>query len=210
MLETIPYWLRIVLLLLVMSVVAGIDWHRNRQHAIKWKEYGFIILTGVIGTVFGLCNDLLTSSISPEYFISGKGLAAGDGLTLRAAILGMKAGFAAGAVAGAICLYASTRKCSCPPLAYRTILSFLWRPVALAVTAAFIAVLFRQYDPLAFSAELEGILTPEQVRQFLVVWWIHVGLYSGLLVAVLWIIVDIVRLRKKQATTVPQRSKEPC
>jgi hypothetical protein len=208
--ETIPYWLRIVLLLLVMSVVAGIDWHRHRRNATRWREYGFVILSGIIGTVFGFCNDLLTSSISPEYFIFGKGLATGEGLMARAGILGMKAGFAAGAVAGAICLYASTRKCSYPPLAYRNLLRLVWRPVVLAATAAFIAVLFRQHDPLAFSAELEGILPPEQVRRFLVVWWIHAGLYSGLLVAVFWIIVDIIRLRKRQATTVPQRSEEPC
>ena len=192
MAEAIPYWLRISLLLLAMALVAFIDWYRNGQHATKWKEYGFIILSGVVGMVFGLFNDLITSSISPEYFIVGKGLAAGEGLTLRAAFLGMRAGFGAGAVAGTICLYSSVVNCSRSPLPYRTILSFLWRPVTLAIAAALVAVFFCQYDPLAFSAELKGVLTPEQIRRFLVVWWIHAGLYLGLLVALVWIIVDIV------------------
>ena len=208
MIETIPYWCRIVLLLLLMSLVAAIDWLWNRQKATKWNEYGFVIVSGVIGTLFGFLNDLITSSISPEYFIFGKGLDPGEGLTLRAGILGMKAGFSAGAIAGAICLYLSTRDCSCPPLAYRRLLGFLWRPVTLAVTTAFIlALFFRQLDPLDLSAQLEGILDSQQIERFLTVWWIHSGLYLGLLASVVWIIVDIARLRKRQLTWMSQGSE---
>lgn len=203
MLENIPDWCRIALIFVLMAFIAAIDWCRNRQNAMKWKEYGFVIVSGIIGTVFGLFNDLITSSISPEYFIFGKGLASGHGLMVRAAILGMKAGFSTGAIAGAICLYASTRKCSYPPLEYRSLFRLLWRPVALAVMVASIAALsFRHHDPLAISAELEAVLDSQQICRFLIVWWIHIGLYLGLLVSVVWIIVDVARLRKRQVTCI--------
>lgn len=207
MLETIPYWCRIALLVLLMSVIAAIDWQRNRQNATKWKEYGFIIVSGIVGTTFGLFNDLITSSISPEYFIFGKGLASGDRLPLRAGVLGMKAGFSAGAIAGAICLYAGTRACSCPPLNCRRLLPFLRRPVILAIVTAFVLALsFRRYDPFVFSVELDGILDRQQIRRFLLVWWIHVGLYAGLLVSVVWIVVDVSRLRRRHMPDADCRS----
>jgi uncharacterized membrane protein YfcA len=73
MYDIVPYWFRVALLLFLMSVVAAIDWGRNRQGATRWKEYGFVIVSGVVGALFGLLNDLITSSISPEYFLFGKG-----------------------------------------------------------------------------------------------------------------------------------------
>lgn len=199
MLDSIPYSYRVALLVAVMSLIAAIDWRRNRQNATKWKEYAFVIVAGVVGAAFGFFNDLVTSSISPEYFVLGKGLPGGEGLTLRAGFLGMKAGFSAGAIAGAICLYAATRRSSNPPLAFRNILSFLWRPVVLAIIAASaLALAFRQHDPFDFFAQLDCAVDSEQIRRFLLVWWIHAGLYLGLLVALVWIIADIVRLRKRQ------------
>jgi hypothetical protein len=198
MIQSVPYWCRIALLLLVLSLVAGIDWLWHRQKATKWNEYGFVAFSGFVGTLFGLLNDLITSSISPEYFIFGKGLDPGDGLTLRAMLLGMQAGFSAGAIAGAICLYASTRNNGRLPLAYRRLLGFLWRPVALAPTTALVLVLFcRQLDPIGVSILLDDTLDPQQMERFLTVWWIHSGLYLGLLVSVVWIVKDIGRLRKK-------------
>ena len=45
---------------------------------------------------------------------------------------------------------------------------------------------------------MKGIVSSQQIARFLIVWWIHVGLYLGLLVSVVWIIVDSARLRKRQ------------
>jgi len=64
MIEAIPYWCRILLLFLLMSLVAAIDWLRNRQKPTKWKEYGFVIVSGAIGTLFGFFNDLKPEAAS--------------------------------------------------------------------------------------------------------------------------------------------------
>lgn len=211
MTETIPYWSRILVLLLLISLSGGIDWYRHGPKATKPQEYAFVILTGVIGSLFGLFNDLITASISPEYFILGKGLAPGNGLTMRATILGMKAGFSAGAIAGAICLYASSRRCRLPALPYRSLLELLWRPVVLAATTAFIfALFFRQYDPLNFSGELADVLDSQQIQRFLLVWWMHLGLYLSLLVSVPWMVVDITRLRRRCVVIAESKSSGGC
>jgi hypothetical protein len=34
-------------------------------------------------------------------------------------------------------------------------------------------------DPAGLSKQLSDLITPEQTRRFLHVWWIHTGLYSG-------------------------------
>jgi hypothetical protein len=113
-------------------------------------------------------------------------------------LLGMQAGFSAGAIAGAICLYASTRNNGSPPLAYRTLLGFLWRPVALAPATALVLVFAcRQIDPIGVSILLDDTSDPQQMERFLTVWWVHSGLYLGLLVSVVWIVKDIGKLRKR-------------
>ena len=197
MVTSIPYWCRILVLITVIAVIVAVDWHRHGPRATKPREYGFVILTGIVGSLFGLFNDLLTSSISPDYFIFGKGLAPGNGFTMGVAILGMKAGFSAGAIAGAICLFASTRKGN-RAVPFHNLLGLVWKPVVLAVATAFtLALFFRQLDPLDFSGALAEVLDPQQICRFLMVWWIHLGLYLSLLVSVPWMVVDITRLRRR-------------
>ena len=112
----------------------------------------------------------------------------------------MKAGFSAGAIAGAVCLYANTRNRRRPPLAYRRLLGFLWRPVAAAwATSSILALGFHTMDPLDFAAQLVGVLDSQETQRFITVWWIHTGIYLGLIASIVWIILDIVRLRKRAA-----------
>ncbi len=185
------------MLISLIAFIVAIDRHRHGAEATKPKEYGFVILTGIVGSLFGLFNDLFTSSISPDYFIFGKGLAPGNGFTMRVAILAVEAGFSAGAIAGAICLYASTRK-GALAIPFQKLVKLLWKPVVLAVATAFtLAFFFRQLDPLNFSEELAEVLDAQQIRRFLMVWWIHLGLYLSLLVSVPWMVVDITRLRRR-------------
>ena len=75
--------------------------------------------------------------------------------------------------------------------------------------AALVALLFHRCAPFTFLAELKGILTPQQIHRFMIVWCMHAGLYSGLLMAVVWIVVDIVRLRRKQGATIHRQLEEP-
>lgn len=77
---------RVTCLLVLMALVILVDLARNHSNATRHREYGFILLAGVVAALVGFVNDLITSSISPEFFVYGKGLAAGNGLRLQAGL----------------------------------------------------------------------------------------------------------------------------
>src|SRR5690349_1068126 len=95
--------LRVALLLGLMLLLASIDYARNRQRATRGREYLFILAMGVVGSVVAMGIDLVTSSISPEYFLDGKGLRGQPSFQVGVLKVGAQAGFVAGFfVAGAL------------------------------------------------------------------------------------------------------------
>src|SRR5579862_7453166 len=58
----------------IFAVLAILDVQRNGRKARRWREYLFLLCTAAAGSAYGAVNDLLTSSISWEYFYYGKGL----------------------------------------------------------------------------------------------------------------------------------------
>ena len=195
----IPFWVRITALVVLMAVVAGVElWYRCGR-ATRWKEYLFILLAGCVAAVFGSLIDLITSSISPDYFIFGKGLPA-DGIRWHAMALGLKAGFSAGGVAGALCVFVGMLKSAKANISVQTIAMLSWRPFLTAGLSAVMGPLvwgWFGFDPLGFVDQLGGPLGPDRVARFLTVWHIHLGVYLGLAVGVVWMIVAIRRLSAK-------------
>ena len=45
----------------LMLVVSLVDFYRNRAQAVKFHEYGFVIITGMVGAMFGFVNDFITA-----------------------------------------------------------------------------------------------------------------------------------------------------
>jgi hypothetical protein len=192
-----PFLYRVVLLLGLMVVVALVDFYRNCLHATKFREYSFVIIAGGIGAVVGLVNDLITSSISPEYFIFGKGLEDGPNLRIQAGLFGLQVGFSAGVIAGAISLYITRRKSAYPPVKCSRLLRMLWMPVAGAVLCGvIIPLLFSKFDPADFSDQLKGLLDAGKLNRFRQVWWTHMGLYAGMIIGLAAMLLRAVRERK--------------
>ncbi len=198
-----PFSYRIALLLGLMLVVSLVDLFRNGARAQKFREYGFIIITGAVGAVVGFANDLITSSISPEYFILGKGLEAGPDLRLQAGLLGLRVGFSAGVIGGAVCLYASRRKSAYPPVKCSRLLRMLWLPVTAAVLCGIAFPLaFAKFDPARFSAQLHTMLDSEAISRFRQVWWIHIGLYAGMAAGLAAMLLRAAKERKNPAAAI--------
>ncbi|MCP4374711.1 MAG: hypothetical protein GY794_00810 [bacterium] len=190
----IPFWVRFAALIAFLASVAGIDLWYRRQRATRWKEYLFILATGCAGAVFGAMTDMVTSSISPEYFIFGKGLPA-EGIRWSAMTLGLQAGFSAGAIAGALCLFIGVRKLNDSRISLPTVAMFAWRPFVLAVIfAAVFPFAFVWFDPLGLVESFTKPLGAESAEKFLTVWHIHLGVYLGLTVGAGWMIVKIRRI----------------
>jgi hypothetical protein len=191
---------RVFLLLGLMAVVVLVDFKRHGRSASKHREYRFILIAGFIGGLAGLGNDMITSSISPEYFVFGKGLEPGKDLRWRAGIFGVKEGLSAGIIGGAICLFATAQERGFSTQRMRWLLGKLWMPLASAVLVAVaLPLIAGKFDPLHLSNELNSFLSTEQIARFLWVWWIHCGLYAGLAVGLAVMIAQARRQRVASA-----------
>lgn len=198
-----PFAYRIVLLLGLMVVVSVVDFCRKGAQAEKFREYGFIILTGAVGAVVGFLNDSITSSISPEYFTLGKGLEEGPNLRTQAALFGLQVGFSAGVIGGAVCLYASRRKSAYPAIKCSWLLRMLWMPVAGAILCGVALPLgVSKFDPARFAAQLEPLLDAGKINRFREVWWTHIGLYAGMVIGVAAMVRRATQERKNLAARV--------
>ena len=195
---------RVALLLGLMVIVSLVDFYRNRARAVKFREYGFVIITGLLGAVVGFVNDLITSSISPEYFTLGKGLEEGPDLRLQAGLFGLRVGFAAGVIGGAVCLYAGRRKSAFPPAKFFRLFQLLWMPVAGAILGGIaLPVALSKFDPARFASQLNTLLSADGIDRFRQVWWTHVGLYTGMVVGLSAMIFRIARERKSPVVANP-------
>ena len=195
--ERFPFPYRGGLLAVLMAIAAGVEFWRHGRSATRYKEYLFIWLAGSIGCVMGGVNDLITSSISPEYFSMGKGLPDGEALSLRAIIYGLKEGLSAGVIGGAVCVYASRGRATVPPLCFGGMLRLLWMPAAGAVVGAvLLPLLAGRFDPAGLAARLDGILAAGPILRFRRVWWIHTGLYSGAVAGLLAMVLAVWKLRR--------------
>ena len=196
-----PYRLRFGFFLLLLSLIALYDLFRNRSRARKWREYSFLLLGGACGALFGAINDLaITSRISPDYFVLGKAIPGGEGFRERVLLLGLQAGLGPGIIGGAFYLYMNTRKREVPSIPFPALIVHLGKPlVGAAGFALLLPLCFSSTDPMGFRFELRGLLTPDETARFLKVWWIHCGIYFGLLVGLLWGAASIQRGRRRLA-----------
>ena len=49
MLEEIPYTARVAVLIILMATMAAVDYLRQRDGAIRWKEYTLALTAGLTG-----------------------------------------------------------------------------------------------------------------------------------------------------------------
>ena len=198
---TIPYSLRVTALVLLAAAVVLHDRFARQGQGGKHWEYGFIFLVGGLGALCGAVNDAITSELSPAYFVIGKGLAGVGSIKQQAVILGAQAGFSASVIAFVSWQFVLRRL----PARERCllVLKHLWVPLALAALLGILLPLaFRQSDPFHFAARFADTLSAEDLPGFLTVWWIHLGVYAGL-VAGVGVGMGLTRQRKPPARCNP-------
>src|SRR2546426_1135896 len=93
---------RCLLLVSLMALVAVVDLLRNRSQATRWREYAFILAFGGAGALVGMAVDSITSSVSRDYFIVGKGVAAGPTFMKEMLSVGACAGFCMGCLVAGV------------------------------------------------------------------------------------------------------------
>lgn len=193
----VPFPYRLLALLAFLGAVSAWDLRRKGADATRWRESLVLLLAGVLGAAFGLLNDQVTVSISPEYFSLGKGLSPGAGLRLRAGLLGLEAGFAAGVVAACVLLYANNPRPGRPSLPPGRLLRLAWQPAVLAAACgAGLGAAASIFRPVGLLGEFRELLEPREQVPFLAVWAIHNGVYLGLASGVAWAVFRVRALRR--------------
>lgn len=193
----IPFYLRFLILILIFSVIAAINALIYKVKATKWQEYAFVLSCGLAGGIFGIINDMITSSISPEYFIFGKGISQGKDFALKVVELGFQAGFFAGAIIGCAFLFANNPWRKREQLSYRDLFILSLRPLGTAILCAPLVSIILSSDIFSIAPSLLGQIPSHKISGFVTVWGIHCGLYLGGALGTVWSVLSIVNRRKK-------------
>ena len=192
----VEFFGRLALLGGLLALGAAWDVRRRGSAATRPRDYGLLVLIGLLGGLFGACFDQVSVTVSPEYFALGKGLEPVAGsLRVAAAGLGFQAGFVGGLAVGGVLLVTNAERPGLPRVAPRRLLALLGWPAAAALGGAALGGLaLGPLDPLGLDQELRGLLAAAGRRAaFATVWGAHAGLYAGALAGTA---IAVVRLRR--------------
>lgn len=184
----IPLYWRLLILAAACLTFLLFDLVKPRGQRSRWREYLFLLGAGLGTGLLGVVVDCVTSTISPEYFLLGKGLSTTSWIEIAA--FGLQAGFGPGIAAGALMLYANPE----PQQALR-LFRFLAAPLGLAFLVGSLAGLACHALPLFRHPGLEGALTDNRAAAFTRVWVIHLGVYAGGVAGLMWMIFRIRRAK---------------
>lgn len=198
-LPDVPFEARLGVLLGLMVVAGAVDRAVNGREARRAREYAFLLAAGGVGALFALLCDQVTSRLSPDYFVIGKGLDAGPGFARAVVELSLQAGLVAGLVLGGVLLLANQPRPDRPALPLPRLLLRAGWPLAGALLAAPLgALVLPPLDPLGLRDELGPLLAERALSALLRVWGIHAALYAG---GVLGTIAGVVEVRRRRAVT---------
>lgn len=177
----ISYEYRLAALLLFMAGMVVFDAVKNPPgQRRRWRNYGFILASGIIGALFGVGVDLCTSQVSVDYFIHGKGIPYDNSFALNVMRLGLKAGFSAGAVTGCVFVVTNADKSRVDYL-----FPYLVLPLLLAMFSGAVLGCFQFQTGWITQREVIAALGLFRAKYFTTVWMTHVGVYAGGLAGVL-------------------------
>ena len=207
-LPAVPFEVRLLVLLVLLVLVASVDLALRGREATRWREYLVLLAFGLVGCAVGVGVDQLTSRVSPEYFVYGKGLDGGPGLSGAVVRLSLEAGLTAGLVLGSLLLVANGSPGLAPPT---TLLAQSVWPVLLGVTLAPLgAATCGAVDPFGLDRFLVGLVDdPDARRRFVLVQGAHTGLYLGALVGTILAMIRVRRLARRSAPSPAAPSPSP-
>ena len=212
---------RVLIGMAIFTAFAVVDLCRHGRQAHRWREYLFLLVAVAAAMAYGVLNDVLTSSISWEYFYFGKGLDETLGqqvppnmpaLRWQAALVGLKATWTAGLIIGVALLIANNPRRNRPQLPYRSLYRLL--PLVILATAAFAAITgFAGYRGwlVGLSSDMQSIATDPLFgpARFMCVWGIHLGGYVGGAIATAAAVIWIVRARRIASPAIAHRPATP-
>lgn len=177
-----PLQYRFAVGITVFAILGYLDWKKNGWEGKRVREYGYLAIVGTIGALYGAIHDLITVSISEEYFVVAKGLDDSN-LFLNASWLGAKAAFGPALLVGVAFLFLNnpSQKLEQHPFKYLIRKSLI--PLLTAALGAALCGVLAWFHLFPFKLELPAEI--ESPRHFLTTWSIHIGSYAGGLLGLL-------------------------
>ncbi len=187
--------IRMIAGLSALAVLAAIDLCRNPENPTRVKEYGFLFGVTGLTIAYGLIVDMVTYTISTEYFSVGKGLSGAEkSFYPDVAVMAVKAAWSAGLVVGVGLLVANNPRKDLPQLGYRGLARCLFFPLSLSVACGLILGFSARLSASSLSARVGlNSLGLESDSGFITVWGTHIGIYVGGLVG---LILAVGRIRR--------------
>lgn len=202
---------RIAAGVLIFATMAIVELRRKGKAAKRWREYAFLLGCVAIAIVYGITNDLVTSRISPEYFLFFKGAAERVSaeaaanpelhraeLDWQAVRIGTLATWTAGLLAGAFLLIANSFG-RWPRLSMRRMARYVPIIFAAAIVGGVLLGIVSYRGGLIWMAEFREMVANDEMRPFRVMctYGIHLGGYIGSLLGLLASIALVIRARHR-------------
>jgi hypothetical protein len=181
-----------------LVALAIIDYRRNGRQADRWREYLFLAGAVAVAMLYALANDMVTVTISPEYFLNHENLEWQDRFSRPGGMYGLAAGVAlraswsAGLMIGVVLLVANNPSPRFPRIAWRRMYRLLGLPAGTAAVTAAGA------GGLRWLGGLDWLLGPASLamRPFETVYAVHAGAYLGGLLGTLAAVIYILHARR--------------
>jgi hypothetical protein len=194
----------------ILLMLALLDLRRNGvAKATRWREYAFLILCVCFAMMYGIINDLITSTISWEYFYYGKELEQKLGPTtppdpfalhVAAMLVGMKATWTAGLLIGAVLLIANNPRRNRPQAPYRALIRMLGVIAGITIPCAIVLGILGSRGALNWiSSDFADLFRTNLMRpaRFVGVFGIHLGGYAGGLIGLIVSVITLIRIRAR-------------
>lgn len=198
---------RLVTLVALLTLAAGVELLLRGRRATRWRSYAFLLAAGALGAAVGAAIDAVTSSLSPEYFVHGKGLPGGESLRGAALRLGAHAGFAGGCAAAGILLVRNSPRAGVPALPLRRLARGCLLIAISAIAGAGLLLALGSALPLGLPFDPGIILPPPSRGRFALAWWTHIGAYAGALAATIAVAKS---LRAAPESAEPAAARDPA
>lgn len=187
---TLPY--RLAAGAMILLALALHDLHRRGHQATRWREYLFLLLCAAAAMVYGIINDLITSTISWEYFWHVKGLyavlqrePAAEPVAFRLHVIkiALQATWWVGLLAGVLLLIANNpmRGRGWPRLSYGRLIRVLGIVFVCAAGLAVIGGIAGYAGAFSFIESFAELVREDALRPYrlMAAWGAHLGGYVG-------------------------------
>jgi alpha-beta hydrolase superfamily lysophospholipase len=164
------------------------------------REYPFLLYTMLVAVAYGVAHDHVTATISPEYFLYGKGLSeASQPFRWAVTLLAVRASLPAGLLCGTVLLVANRPYRSRQPaqLTYAALVRLSLIPLVGAGLLAAASGVLNASAQMGSATALGLGVVPHRVWRFVIVWGVHVGSYAGALLGTVATAILVVFRRRK-------------